>query len=128
MGNGTALAIPLNRSKTILRPDPSRVLLRQFEPGDAGRMSRIIERIMAVPETDVGALLAQVSADFAQRHLHMWRRFMERFEELRELLPEGAEISEQRRLLMGSYFLAEYSLESAALFSPSMVPLSLIHI
>ena len=85
-------------------------------------MSRIIERIMAVPETDVGALLAQVSADFAQRHLHMWRRFMERFEELRELLPEGAEISEQRRLLMGSYFLAEYSLESAALFSPSMVP------
>jgi predicted GH43/DUF377 family glycosyl hydrolase len=84
-------------------------------------MSRIIERIMAVPETEVGGLLAQVSADFAQRHLHMWRRFMERFEELGELLPEGVEISEQRRLLMGSYFLAEYSLESAALFSPSMV-------
>jgi predicted GH43/DUF377 family glycosyl hydrolase len=122
MGSGTALAIPLKRSKTILKPDPSRVLLRQFEPGDARRMSGIIERIMAVPETEVGALLAQVSADFAQRHLHLWRRFMERFEELQELLPEGAEISEQRRLLMGSYFLAEYSLESAALFSPSMVP------
>jgi predicted GH43/DUF377 family glycosyl hydrolase len=122
MGSGTALAIPLKRSKTILKPDPSRVLLRQFEPGDARRMSGIIERIMAVPETEVGALLAKVSADFAQRHLHMWRRFMERFEELQELLPEGAEISEQRRLLMGSYFLAEYSLESAALFSPSMVP------
>jgi predicted GH43/DUF377 family glycosyl hydrolase len=76
---------------------------------------------MAVPETEVGTLLAQVSADFAQRHLHMWRRFMERFAELQELLPEGAEISEQRQLLMGSYFLAEYSLESAALFSPSMV-------
>jgi predicted GH43/DUF377 family glycosyl hydrolase len=121
MGNGTALAIPLKRSKTILKPDPSRVLLRQFEPGDAGRMRRIIERIMAVPETEVGTLLAQVSADFAQRHLHMWRRFMERFAELQELLPEGAEISEQRQLLMGSYFLAEYSLESAALFSPSMV-------
>jgi predicted GH43/DUF377 family glycosyl hydrolase len=121
MGNGTALAIPLKRSKTILKPDSSRVLLRQFEPGDARRMSRIIERIMAVPEMEVGGLLAQVSADFAQRHLHMWRRFMERFEELRELLPEGAEISEERRLLMGSYFLAEYSLESAALFSPSMV-------
>jgi predicted GH43/DUF377 family glycosyl hydrolase len=121
MGNGTALAIPLKRSKTILKPDPSRVLLRQFEPGDAGRMRRIIERIMGVPETEVGTLLAQVSADFAQRHLHMWRRFMERFAELRELLPEGAEISEQRQLLMGSYFLAEYSLESAALFSPSMV-------
>ena len=31
-------------------------------------------------------------------------------------------LSDQRRLLIGSYFLAEYSLESAALFSPSMVP------
>ena len=32
------------------------------------------------------------------------------------------DISEQRRLLIGSYFLAEYSLESAALFNPSIVP------
>ncbi len=31
-------------------------------------------------------------------------------------------VSEQRRLLIGSYFLAEYSLESAALFNPSIVP------
>ena len=32
------------------------------------------------------------------------------------------ELSEQRRLLIGSYFLAEYSLESAALCNPSIVP------
>src|SRR6476646_5455282 len=32
------------------------------------------------------------------------------------------EVSERRRLLIGSYFLAEYSLESAALFNPSIVP------
>jgi predicted GH43/DUF377 family glycosyl hydrolase len=36
-------------------------------------------------------------------------------------MPANAIISEQRRLLIGSYFLSEYSLESAALFSPSMV-------
>ena len=35
--------------------------------------------------------------------------------------PKG-DLSEQRRLLIGSYFLAEYSLESAALFNPSIVP------
>jgi hypothetical protein len=60
--SGTALAIPLKRSKTILRPDPSRVLLRQFEPGDARRISGIIERIMAVPEAMVAMLLEQVSS------------------------------------------------------------------
>ena len=35
---------------------------------------------------------------------------------------QGQELSEQRRLLIGSYFLAEYSLEAAALFNPSIVP------
>src|SRR5271156_4394955 len=122
MGNGTALALPLTRSKTILRPDPSRVLLRQFEPGDARRISGIIERIMALPEAEVGALLEQVYAGFAQRHLNLQQRFLDRFEQLRALLPARAEFSNQRRLLIGSYFLAEYALESAALFSPSMVP------
>jgi len=122
MGNGTALALPLTRSKTILRPDPSRVLLRQFEPGDARRISGIIERIMALPEAEVGALLEQVYAGFAQRHLNLQQRFLDRFEQLRALLPAHAEFSNQRRLLIGSYFLAEYALESAALFSPSMVP------
>ncbi len=82
MGNGTALAIPLKRSKTVLRPDPSRVLLRRFDPGDAQRMSGIIERIMAVPEPTVGLLLKQVTTDFSQRHLYLWQRFLNRFEQL----------------------------------------------
>jgi predicted GH43/DUF377 family glycosyl hydrolase len=38
------------------------------------------------------------------------------------LLLTDEQISEQRRLLIGSYFLAEYSLESAALFNPSIIP------
>jgi predicted GH43/DUF377 family glycosyl hydrolase len=84
-------------------------------------MSGIIDRIMALPEPQVVLLLEQVTADFSQRHLYLWLRFLNRFEQLRELMPADAIISEQRRLLIGAYFLAEYSLESAALFSPSMV-------
>ncbi len=122
MGNGTALALHLKRSRTVLRPDPARVLLRRFEPGDARRMSGIIERIMAVPEASVGGLLKQVWSDFSERHLSLKQRFSDRFDEVDELLPAGATVSDQRRLLIGSYFLLEYSLESAALFSPSMVP------
>ena len=60
--NGTSLALSLKRSKTVLKPDPSRVLLRQFEPGDARRIIGIIERIMAVPEAKVGPLLERISA------------------------------------------------------------------
>ncbi|HTF69869.1 MAG TPA: glycoside hydrolase family 130 protein [Edaphobacter sp.] len=77
---------------------------------------------MAVPEEQVGSLLSDVSVEFSQRHEQIHGLFLERFEQVRELLSADEEISEPRKLLIGSYFLAEYSLESAALFNPSMVP------
>jgi predicted GH43/DUF377 family glycosyl hydrolase len=77
---------------------------------------------MSLPEDQVGALLEGVSAEFSQRHQEIRKVFLERFEHGRELLLAEVDISEQRRLLIGSYFLTEYSLESAALFNPSIVP------
>jgi hypothetical protein len=122
VANETALALRLKRSTTILRPDPSRVLLRQFDPGDGQRIRGIIDRIATIPEQHVEPLLRKVCADFAGRHLNLPKRFLSRFEQVRRLLPVQAEFSYHRRLLIGSFFLAEYALESAALFSPSMVP------
>jgi predicted GH43/DUF377 family glycosyl hydrolase len=106
----------------VLEPDQSRVLLRPFVPGNAQRVAGIIARIMALPEERVGPLLEEVSAEFSQRHQNIRERFLERFEQVRGLLLTDGEVSEQRRLLIGSYFLAEYSLESSALFNPSIVP------
>ncbi|HTP85940.1 MAG TPA: glycoside hydrolase family 130 protein [Bryobacteraceae bacterium] len=77
---------------------------------------------MRVPESRVGPLVDEVSAEFSQRHRHIRNLFLERFEQVRDVIPACAKLSEQRRLLIGSYFLAEYSLESAALFNPSIVP------
>jgi predicted GH43/DUF377 family glycosyl hydrolase len=116
------MPIDVKRTTTILKPDQSRVLLRPFSPGDPQRIGRIIARIMSLPEDRVGPLLNEVSAEFSQRHEQIRELFLERFEQIRELLLMDGEISEQRRLLIGSYFLAEYSLESAALFNPSIVP------
>ena len=112
----------LKRAATILKPDQSRVLLRPFNPGDSERDGGIVGRIMSLPEGQVGALLDGISAEFSQRHQEIRKVFLERFEQVRELLSADEEISEERRLLIGSYFLAEYSLESAALFNPSIVP------
>ena len=117
-----ANSIHVKRTATILRPDQSRVLLRPFSPGDPQRTGRIIARIMSLPEDRVGPLLDEVSAEFSQRHQQIHKSFLERFEQVRDLLLTDEEISEQRQLLIGSYFFAEYSLESAALFNPSIVP------
>jgi predicted GH43/DUF377 family glycosyl hydrolase len=114
--------IHVSRDSTILRPDQSRVLLRPFSPGDSQRVGSIIARIMSLPEERVGVLLNEISAEFSQRHQQIRNLFLERFEQVRDMLLKDEELSEQRRLLIGSYFLAEYSLESAALFNPSIVP------
>lgn len=116
------MSMHVKRTATILKPDQSHVLLRPFSPGDPQRVGRIIARIMSLPEDRVGPLLDEVSAAFSQRHQQIRTRFLERFEQVRALLVTEEELSEQRRLLIGSYFLAEYSLESAALFNPSIVP------
>lgn len=115
-------AVDVRRTPTLLGPDRSRVLLRPFHPGSRKRAERVIARIMAIPEPRVGPLLDEVMAEFFARHRQISRLLMDRFEKIRYLLTPGDEISEQRQLLIGSYFVAEFSLESAALFNPSIVP------
>jgi predicted GH43/DUF377 family glycosyl hydrolase len=77
---------------------------------------------MSFPEDQVGDLLDDITVEFCQRHREIHKLFRHRFEQIRELVSLDEEISDQRRLLIGSFFLAEYSLESAALFNPSIVP------
>jgi predicted GH43/DUF377 family glycosyl hydrolase len=123
--------VPVERLPVFLRPDPSRVLIRPFL-GTAGggppsadqtaRLLRIIARVLALGEAQVAALLEQVFVDFGERHQEIRRFFLARFEQVRSLLPTDEEMSEPRKLLLGSFFTNEYSLESAALFNPCMVP------
>jgi predicted GH43/DUF377 family glycosyl hydrolase len=77
---------------------------------------------MSLPEDEVGPVLNKVVAEFSRRHQQIRESFLERFEQLRDFLLTDEVISEQRKLLIGSYFVCEYSLESAALFNPSIVP------
>jgi predicted GH43/DUF377 family glycosyl hydrolase len=116
------MPINLIRTATILKPDQTRVLLRPFHPGGPERAVRIVGSIMALPEDRVGPLLDEVCADFSRRHQHIRRLFLERFDQVRGSISPDETVSDARKLLIGSYFLAEYSSESAALFNPSIVP------
>jgi predicted GH43/DUF377 family glycosyl hydrolase len=116
------MSIPVRRTPLILRPDPSRVLLRPFTPGDSERVGRIIGRILAIPEECVAPLLSAICDEFCKRHENIHAVFLERFAQVRETFETDQELSEQRRQLIGAYFLAEYALEAAALFNPSIVP------
>jgi predicted GH43/DUF377 family glycosyl hydrolase len=116
-------SIHVKRTAITLRPDQSRVLLRPFKPGNAKRIRRIVGRILTVSESEVLSLLNEVLADFSTRHEKICDTFRERFEEVDRLLSlDDGNLSEARKLLIGSYFVTEFSLESAALFNPSIVP------
>ena len=49
----------------------------------------------------------------------LWER---NFERISENVPKRLILTDEQRLLLGAYFTAEYSVEAAALFNPSMVP------
>lgn len=122
----------IRRLPLTLGPDPRRVLLRPFIPSlvvkpSAGaepneRVVHIFSRVMLLDEAAVEEKLNEVISEFDERHQRIRAIFAERFEQVRPMLPTDRELSEPRRLLLGSYFTNEYSLESSALFNPSMVP------
>jgi predicted GH43/DUF377 family glycosyl hydrolase len=110
------------RSQVILHPDRSRVLLRPFLLPSDPRAARICAQVMALPEPEVHALWQQVKLEFGARHTKTRDYLKSRFEQVRPCLQTDENLSEERQLLLGSYFCHEYSLEAAALFNPSIVP------
>ena len=111
----------VKRTGIVLKPNNSRVLFRPFEPATQERILKIIARVMSVSDQQVSVLLADVMHEFQGRHQRLHNYFLERFESVRRHLLTDETLSEERRLLIGAYFTNEYSLESAALFNPSMV-------
>ena len=115
-------SIHITRTAIALLPDQSRVLLRPFNTGNVPRIEKIVARILSIPESGVVPLLEEVLANFSVRHPKIGDVFLERFEQVDSLLSLDGTLSEPRKLLIGSYFVSEFSLESAALFNPSIVP------
>lgn len=113
--------ITVRRTEIRLSPDQNRVVLRPLRLESDEEYLRIIRRALALPEADVRRTLDQVLAEFSSRHRKLTERFLARFRHLEHFLPTGGDLSEARKLLIGSYFLFEYSAESAGLFNPSIL-------
>jgi len=115
-------SIAVRRVELRLSPDQRRVVLRPLGFASDQEYVKIIRRALALPEKEVRRLLDQVLDEFSSRHRRVDERLSARFHHLEHLLPPERGISKARKLLIGSYFLYEYSAESAALFNPSILP------
>ena len=113
--------LTVKRIGPMLKPNPARVMARPFGPFGETRVTRILARVMSLTDDQVADNLTQVMAEFQGRHHQLERALRVRFEDLRKSLFMDEPLSEARRMLIGAYFTQEYSVESAALFNPSMI-------
>jgi predicted GH43/DUF377 family glycosyl hydrolase len=117
-------------SKLHLRPDPSRTVIRPFDPEYPDpfrdeahpRVRNIVEHVLRLDAERLEQLREDMVASLRERHRDVEKVLLRRFDEVRDRLPEAEKASHKARLVIGAYFSEEYSFEAAALFNPSIVP------
>jgi predicted GH43/DUF377 family glycosyl hydrolase len=114
---------------TVLKSDPSRTVVRPFEPGyprgfDGGRTrtSETVEMILGLDRDELCRQLEGVTASLDENHRDVDATLQRRFDEIAARLPDAASFSLEQQRLIGAYFSQEYAYEAAALFNPSAVP------
>jgi len=112
----------MRRRSTLLNAESSRVITRPHIPGDSARIATLIDRVAMLSDENVQHLLEAVIQDFSGRHRNFREVLHRNFDRIAEHVPENTPLSSEQELLLGAYFTAEYSVEAAALFNPSIVP------
>ena len=118
----TPKPLAVHRLPIELHRDEHRVITRLFALRGGARLDDIIDHINRLSDAEVDQILGQVLGGFEKRHEHIAKIFEEHFYRVAEIVAWRGELSLERRLLVGSYFTMEYSIEAAALFNPSITP------
>jgi predicted GH43/DUF377 family glycosyl hydrolase len=113
--------LKIERKNEKLLGDTSRVITRFHLPEDTYRISKIIQRVVDLPERIAETLLEKIVFDFSERHKDLRRVFKRHLDEVSDFVPQNTVLSETKKALIGAYFTMEYSIEAAALFNPSIV-------
>lgn len=98
-----------------------RVITRFFDPGGEARIRNVVERVRGLSGGQVDRLLEDVFLKFQHRHSSIASVLEENYRTAMRMIALSEDFSHNRRLLIGSFLTAEYSIESAALFNPSIV-------
>jgi predicted GH43/DUF377 family glycosyl hydrolase len=118
------MRVPVIRKNIKFLPDCSRVVARYFMNGDS-RTQKMVSHIMVLSEKQVQETLEHTLREFARRHRNISQTFFRHCEKIRGLIEAMQinydQLSDERKMLIGSYCTMEYAIESAAFFNPSMV-------
>jgi predicted GH43/DUF377 family glycosyl hydrolase len=118
------MRLSIERKPIRVNPDPKRVIARFFFNGN-DRAKEVIERVMLISEDDAFSIVSPLLQEYSKRHRNITRVLNRHCSKLKPLFLElnidFDTLTVYRKLLIGSYFTHEYSIESAAFFNPSIV-------
>jgi len=118
------MQVAVTRKDVKFNPDPSRVIAR-FHYTNNERSVKIIRKVLTMTEDEVNIALSQVLRGYSKRHRNISKIFEKHFNKLTHLFKEldinPDNVDMPGKMLIGSYFTKEYSIESAAFFNPSIL-------
>ncbi len=112
----------VRRKKLKIVGDNSRVIMRPHIPSKLPRIDNMINRVLGLNEEEAEKLLRETLFLFEDRHRNIKNQFLRHFDNVSEHIQKGITVTKTQKLLIGALFSMEYSIESAALFNPSIVP------
>jgi predicted GH43/DUF377 family glycosyl hydrolase len=111
----------VKRKRQKFVSDSSRVITKFYKPGGKERIKNIIQRTLSLPDDKCHETLQHVFEEFADRHSNLEQALMKNYQEVEYFLEEPEQLSHEQKMLIGSYFTQEHSVESAGLLNPSIV-------
>jgi len=118
------MKLAIERKPVRVNPDSKRVIARFFFNGNE-RAKEVLGRVVNVSEETAFSIISPLLQEYSKRHRNITRVLNRHCSKLKPLFEElGIDydaLSTYRKLLIGSYFTHEYSIESAAFFNPSIV-------
>lgn len=88
------------------------------------RTINLVSRLQAMDDVQVYLTLENTLREFANRHRNISRIFFKHCANVQGIIEhmgiDYVKLSDERKMLIGSYLTMEYSIESAAFFNPSM--------
>lgn len=118
------MRLQIERKSVKVYPDTKRVIARFFFNGE-DRALEVIKKVLQFSDEKVFGLISPILQEYSKRHRNITKILNRHCKKLKKqfqiLETDFEDLDPYMRLLIGSYFTHEYSIESAAFFNPSIV-------
>ncbi len=111
----------INRTDIRIAADPKRVIPLFLDLSEKERIEHIVSKVFSLDDNRVDKLLTDVLNEFEGRHSQFKSVILKHFQNVESEISQDQNFSLAQKLLIGTYFTKEYSVESAALFNPSII-------